>query len=80
MLGILLLQSIHKQSQAVWPGLSMEQLMEELGQIQQFVLRYPAQGDKGPPRTAIVLSKQTLPRQRLAESLGLDELRSALRG
>ena len=79
MLGISLLQSIHKQSQAVWPGLSMEQLIEELSQIQQFVLLYPAQGDKGPPRTATVLSKQTLPQQSLAESLGLDELRSTLR-
>jgi transposase len=63
MLGISLLQSIHQQSQAVWPGLSMEQLMDELSQIQQFVLLYPAQGDKGPPRTATVLSKQTLPQQ-----------------
>ena len=80
MLGISLLQSIHKQSQAVWPGLSMQQLIEELSQIQQFVLLYPALGDKGPPRTATVLSKQTLPQQSLAESLGLDELRSTLRG
>jgi transposase len=80
MLGISLLQSIHQQSQAVWPGLSMEQLMDELSQIQQFVLLYPAQGDKGPPRTATVLSKQTLPQQSLADSLGLDELRSTLRG
>jgi transposase len=45
--GVSLLQSIHKQSQAVWPGLSVEQLMEEFSQIQQFVLLYPAQGDKG---------------------------------
>jgi transposase len=80
MLGISLLQSIHQQSQAVWPGLSLEQLMDELSQIQQFVLLYPAQGDKGPPRTATVLSKQTLPQQSLADSLGLDELRSTLRG
>lgn len=80
MLGISLLQSIHKQSQTVWPGLSMEQLIEELSQIKQFVLLYPAQGDKGPPRTATVLSKQTLPQRSLAESLGLDELRSTLRG
>ena len=80
MLGISLLQSIHKQSQAVWPGLSMEQLLDELSQIQQFVLLYPAQGEKGPPRTVTVLSKQTLPQQSLAESLGLDELRSTLRG
>jgi hypothetical protein len=58
----------------------MEQLIEELSQIQQFVLLYPAQGDKGPPRTATVLSKQTLPQQSLAESLGLGDLRSTLRG
>jgi transposase len=38
MLGISLLQSIHKQSRSVWPGLSMEQLIDELSQIQQFVL------------------------------------------
>lgn len=80
MLGISMLQSIHKQSQAVWPGLSMEQLLEELSQIQQFVLLYPPQGDKGPPRSATVLSKQTLTQQSLAEALGLDRLRSTLRG
>ena len=79
-LGISLLQSIHKQSQAVWPGLSMEQLLEELKQIEQFVLLYPTQGDEGPSRTATVLAKQSLPQQGLAEALGLDELRSALRG
>jgi transposase len=80
MLGISLLQSIHKQSRSVWPGLSMEQLIDELSQIQQFVLLYPAQGEKGPHRTATVLSKQTLAQQSLAEALGLNELRSTLRG
>ena len=80
MLGISLLQSIHKQSQAVWPGLSLEQLLEELKQSEQFVLLYPTQGDEGPSRTATVLAKQSLPQQSLAEALGLDELRSALRG
>jgi transposase len=80
MLGISMLQSIHKQSQAVWPGLSMEQLLEELSQIQQFVLLYPTQGDKGPPRTATVLSKQTLTQQSLADALGLNTLCSTPRG
>ncbi|RPJ26054.1 MAG: IS1634 family transposase [Planctomycetaceae bacterium] len=80
MLGISLLQSIHKQSRAVWPGLSMEQLIDELSQIQQFVLLYPAQGEKGPHRTATVLSKQTLAQQSIAEALGLNELRSTPRG
>jgi transposase len=76
MLGISLLKYIQKQAQTAWPGLSMEQLLEELRQIQQFVLLYPPQGDKGPPRTAVVLSKQTLPQQQLARSLGLDQLGS----
>src|SRR5438093_2020697 len=74
MLGISLLKYIHKQAQAAWPGLSMDQLLEELRQIQQFVLLYPPQGEKGPPRAAVVRSKQTLPQQQLAKPLGLDEL------
>jgi len=75
MLGISLLKFIHKQAQSVWPGLSMEQLLEELRQIQQFVLLYPPQGDKGPQRAATVLSKQSLPQQALIRTLGLDQLR-----
>jgi len=74
MLGISLLKYIHKQAQAAWPGLSMEQLLDELRQIQQFVLLYPPQGEKGPQRVAIVRSKQTLPQLQLAKTLGLDEL------
>jgi len=38
MLGISLLQYIHKQAPAAWNGISLEQLLEELRQIQQFVL------------------------------------------
>jgi transposase len=74
MLGISLLQYIHKQADTVWPGLSTEQLLQELGQMQQFILLYPPQGQKGPQRTATVLSKQTLPQQALADALGLDQL------
>ena len=76
MLGISLLQYIHRKAQAAWAGLSMEQMVEELRQIQQFTLLYPPQGEKGPNRVATVLSKQTLPQQSLAEELGLDTLRS----
>jgi transposase len=76
MLGVSLLQYLHKQAQAAWNGISMEQLLEELRQIQQFVLLYPPQGDKGPNRVATVLSKQTLTQQALAKTLGLDQLRS----
>jgi transposase len=80
MLGISLLQYIHKQAQAAWNGISMEQLLEELRQIQQFVLLYPPQGEKGPHRVATVLSKQTLPQQALAKTLGLDHLSITPRG
>jgi transposase len=74
MLGVSLLNYIHLQSQAAWPGLSVERLLEELQQIQKFVLLYPPQGEKGPNRTATVLSKQTLPQIALAKTLGLDKL------
>jgi len=79
-LGVSLLQSLHRKSQAVWPGLSVEHLLAELDQIKQFVLLYPAQGEKGPHRTATVLSKQTLAQQSLADALGLDKLCAAPRG
>jgi transposase len=74
MLGISLLQYVHKQAQAAWDGISMEQLLEELQQIQQFALLYPPQGEKGPNRVSLVLSKQTLAQQSLAQTLGLDQL------
>src|SRR6202789_1126684 len=74
MLGISLLQYVHKQAQTAWNGISMEQLLEELQQIQQFALLYPPQGEKGPNRISLVLSKQTLAQQSLAQTLGLDQL------
>jgi len=80
MLGISLLQHLHKQAQGAWNGISMEQLLEELRQIQQFVLLYPPQGEKGPNRVATVLSKQTLTQQALAKTLGLDQLHITQRG
>jgi transposase len=80
MLGISLLQYLHKQAQSAWDGISLEQLMEELRQIQQFVLLYPPQGEKGPNRVATVLSKHTLPQQALAKTLGLDQLHITQRG
>ncbi len=75
MLGISLLQYVHKQAQAAWTGISVEQLLEELRHIQQFVLLYAPQGIKGPNRLATVLSSQTLPQQALTKTLGLDQLR-----
>ena len=80
MLGISLLQYVHGQAKAAWSDLSMEQLIEELQRIQQFVLLYPQQGEKGPSRAAYVLSKQTLTQQALAKALKLDELQITHRG
>ena len=79
MLGISLLQYVHHQSQTAWPGLTVEQLLEQLSTIQQFILLYPPLGDKGRNRVATVLSKQTLAQQALASSLGLDQLCSTQR-
>jgi transposase len=76
MLGISLLQYVHQQAKAAWADLSLEQLLEELEQIKQFVLLYPTQGEKGPPRTAYVLSQQTLTQQALVKTLGLGAMAS----
>jgi len=81
LLGISLLQYVHKQAQAAWADLSIEQLIAELEQIKQFVLLYPPQGEKGPPRTAYVLSQQTLTQQALVKTLALERWhRSTPRG
>src|SRR5216683_1199739 len=81
MLGISLLQYVHQQAKAGWADLSVEQLLQELEQIKQFVLLYPPQGEKGPPRTAYVLSQQTLTQQALVKTLGLERWhRSTPRG
>ena len=80
MLGISLLQYVHKKASRARPGLTLEDLTDELAQIQQFALLYPPQGQKGPHRVATILSKQTLVQQALAETLGLNSLRSTPQG
>jgi transposase len=80
MLGISVLQYVHRQAKAAWNDLSMDQLIEELQQIQQFILLYPRQGEKGPARAVYVLSKQTLAQQAFAKALKLDELQITHRG
>jgi transposase len=74
MLGVSLLRVVHRQAKTAWADLSLEKLIQELQQIQQFVLLYPRQGEKGPDRAAYVLSKQTLAQQALAKALNLDKL------
>ena len=80
MLGISLLQYLRRQAEPAWPGLSTEQLLDQLRQIQKYNLLYPPQGEKGPNRLATVLSKQSLIQQALTKVLGLDQLCSTQRG
>ncbi len=80
MLGISLLQCLRRQAEAAWPGLSTEQLLDQLRQIQKYNLLYPPQGEKGPNRNATVLSKQSLIQQQLTKTLGLDQIGSTQGG
>jgi len=74
MLGISLLNYLHAQVRRVCPRITVEQMKAELEGIYEFSLLYPPQGEKGPPRTATVQSKQTLTQQMLSEALGLQAL------
>jgi transposase len=73
LLGLSLLHWTLRQAQAFWPPLTVERLQEELEQIQQFVLLYPALGG-GPPRTATVVARQSLVQKGLIDTLGLEQL------
>jgi len=77
MLGISLLNYLHTQANRVCPRMTVEQMKTELEGIYEFVLLYPSQGEKGPPRTATVQSKQTLTQQLLSDTFGLHALSSA---
>jgi transposase len=74
LLAVSLLKYLQREAQTVWPGLSVDQLIDELREIHQVVLFYPPQGEKGPCRTATVLSKRTLTQQLLTDTLGLSSL------
>jgi transposase len=76
MLGITLLNYLHSQVQSACPGITVEQMKNELERIHEFVLLYPPQGEKGPFRTATVCSKQTLTQSLLFQATGLNELTS----
>ena len=73
LLGLSLLHYVLRQARAFWPQLTVEKLQEELEQIQQFVLLYPALGG-GPHRTATVLATQSLVQKGLVDTLGLQQL------
>ncbi len=79
LLGISLLRYVHRQAEPIWPGITIEKLQEELAQIRQMVLLYPPQ-EKGPYRSATVLSYDSLIQKSLAAALGLDKLGTTLGG
>jgi transposase len=71
MLGLSLLNYLHTRARRVCPQITIEQMKSELAAIHEFVLLYPPQGDKGPPRTATVHSKQSFTQLLLAQEFGL---------
>jgi len=74
MLGISLLNYVHRQALKACPQITIEQLKQELADIMQFVLLYPPQGEKGPYRTATIQSKLNLTQSLLANAVGLEKL------
>lgn len=71
MLGLSLLNYLHNRARRVCPQITIEQMKTELAAIHEFVLLYPPQGEKGPPRTATVHGKHTFTQLLLAQELGL---------
>lgn len=74
MLAVSLLQHVRCKAERVWPGLSIEQLQEQLAGIRQIELLYPRQGEKGPGRTVTVATKCSVAQEALTQALGLTEL------
>lgn len=71
MLGLSLLNFLHARARRVCPQITIELLKTELAAIHEYVLLYPPQGEKGPPRTATVHGRHTLTQLLLAQELGL---------
>jgi len=74
MLGVSLLNYLRLKAERVCPRITMEQMLAELGQIEQYVVLYPRLGERGPYRTVTVQKKLTLTQKMLSEHLGLDRL------
>ena len=74
MLGVSLLQYLHRKARAAWPELTLEGLCEELGQVQQFDLVFPGAKPGAAPSVTTVPSSQSLVQQRLVQALGIDRL------
>ena len=77
MLAVSLLQPVRCKAERAWPGLSIEQLQEQLVGIRQIELLYPWQGEKGPGRPVKVATKCSVAQEALTQALGLTELLAA---
>jgi len=79
MLGISLLQYLHRQSQGVWPGLSVEQFLRSSARFSSSSYSTHRSATRGR-----IVWPQCYPsrllRNKLAESLGLEQLCSIQRG
>ena len=71
MVGLSLLNYVHSRARRVCPQITVEQLKKELSEIHDYVLLYPPQGEKGPPRMVTVRGKQTFTQLLLAQEFGL---------
>jgi len=73
MLGISLLQCTRRQAEAAWPGLSTEELLDQLRQIQKYTLLYPPQAARAKPSRHGAVQTITDATE-TAQELGLDQL------
>ena len=74
MLGVSLLQYLHRKARAAWPELMLEGLCEELSQVRQSDLVFPGAKPGAAPHVTTVHSRQSLVKQRLVQALGTDRL------
>ena len=74
MLGVSLLQDLHRKARAAWPELMLEGLCEELSQVRQSDLVFPGAKPGAAPHVTTVHSRQSLVKQRLVQALGTDRL------
>ena len=74
MLGVSLLQYLHRRAQTAWPEPTLEGLREELRQVQQIELLYAGEPNGARPRLAAVAPIQSLAQTRLVAALGIERL------
>ena len=74
MLGVSLLQQVRQCAAKDRPGLSMEELKQQLAGSSRSSCCIRRQGQKGPTRVASIASKQNLAQQAFVQALDFEEL------